>query len=197
MKKQFKKAMRTIYRSIMKSLRSREGRSPEYMARTFAVGFSSGAFVLYGQSAICVALWFAMAKLMKKNFNLVLACLLTLISNPLTTPFIFYAFYLTGQRMLGASAIEFSTFLSSSGLAMLDDLSLATLWHTIKMLAKGVGKPILVGSLPWHAIMAVVGYAMGWRIAIAARRRRIAKRKKSLAIKNRLRARAKGDINPP
>lgn len=152
----------------MRQVLRREGSSSAYLGRTFAVGFFGGMLVPMGQSLVCLALWLVIDRLMKLRFNPVLACLLTLISNPLTTPFWFYLFYLTGTAMLGSSALGFDEF--SVRLApLLKNLdNIDSIWESVVLLMKGIGLPILLGSVPWHFMMAFVGYFVGawlfWRI---------------------------------
>jgi uncharacterized protein (DUF2062 family) len=176
MLKKIKRLLRRIYKYIVRSFKDRKNRNPSYMGRTFAVGFFGAMWVLWGQSGIVLALWLVIDRLLRFRFNLVIGCLATLITNPLTTPFWFYIYYLTGQWMLDNSAIRFSAFARELK-PLLSTLDMDGIVNSIKMLVKGIGWPILIGSIPWYAIMCSVGYLLGVRIAIALRRRQHRKKK--------------------
>jgi uncharacterized protein (DUF2062 family) len=171
-----RKSIRRVFRYIIRSFKFRENRNPAYLGRSFAVGFFSGMWVLWGQSGIALALWVVIDRLMHFRFNAVIACLTTLITNPLTTPFWFYLYYLTGQLMLGESAIEFSAFTSELK-PVLSTLDVDSIINSIKLLIKGIGWPIAIGSIPWYFIMAAVGYFIGARISVHLRRRQLKKKK--------------------
>jgi|GEM_PF-4819482 len=158
---ELKRSWRRIIFGIVRTIHSGEhSNNPAYLGRTFAVGFFGGMFVPYGQSLICIAIWLVVDRIMHYRFNVVLSCLATLISNPLTTPFWFYLFYLTGQELLGGHAMAFSDFTYKLG-PILSGTSEGGFVAGLTLLMKGIGIPILIGSLPWHLIMIPVGYFFG------------------------------------
>ena len=140
-------------------------RSPGYLARTFAVGFSAGMFMIYGQMFLCFVAWLIMDRWLKRRFSVLIASLLTLlsISNPLTMPFVLYLYYLTGQLMLGRSIVSFTSFLIQAK-DLLMSIEGSHLWDGIKIAAVGIGWPITLGSAPWHIVMGFVGYSVGTRV---------------------------------
>ena len=171
-----RKSIRRIFRYIIRSFKNKENRNPAYLGRSFAVGFLCGMWVLWGQSALAIAIWAALGRTRRFRFNVVISCLTTLITNPITTPFWFYIYYLTGQFMLDKSSIRFSRFVAELE-PVLSTLDMDSIYASAKILMKGIGWPILIGSAPWYFIMAIVGYWLGMRIAIHLRRRQHAKKK--------------------
>jgi uncharacterized protein (DUF2062 family) len=157
MKKKVKDFLAKVRFSTIRLLRSNVETSPGYLGRTFAIGMSVGIFFFMGQLAIVTVLWLLLDRLLKLRFSLLIACLITFISNPLTSPFIIYIFYMTGSMMLGSAAVSFVT-LTHRLRGILDNWDLV---DGIGILFRGVGKPIIYGSIPWHIIMAVAGYWIG------------------------------------
>jgi uncharacterized protein (DUF2062 family) len=141
---------------------TQEKRGPDYLGRTFAVGFCVGAFFLYGQTLLCIAVWLVMDRWLKRRFSVLIASLLTFISNPLTTPFILYLYYMTGQALLGNPAVPFSSFLIQAKI-ILTSIDTSNLSEVLRLLGIKFGCPIALGSLPWHIIMAFIGYNAGIR----------------------------------
>ena len=88
------------YRLIIPVRRSRH--SPEYTARGVAVGVAVGLTPTVGiQMAISLAIWMITRRLFRWDFNVILACAWTWISNVVTMVPMYYVFYVTGQLMLG------------------------------------------------------------------------------------------------
>ncbi|MDR1477238.1 MAG: DUF2062 domain-containing protein, partial [Rickettsiales bacterium] len=174
-----RKGIRKIFRHVVRSFRDRDNRSPAYLGRSFSVGFFSGMWVGLGQSVIAIAIWLLIGRTRRFRFSVVIACLTTLLTNPLTTPFWFYLYYITGQVMLGKGSLPFAKF-SEKLAPLLQTLDVESLLESLKLLARGIGWPILIGSGPWYFIMAAVGYWLGARIAIYLRRRQHAKKKRRI-----------------
>jgi len=161
--KKIKEALKNIRFSVIRLLSSDGNVSAAYLGRTFAIGLSAGLFFFYGQMVVCLLLWLLLDKWLKLKFNLFISCLLTFISNPLTTPFIFYIYYLTGSFVFGKSAVSFSELMRQLR-AIVGQLDFAGLYDGIKILLNGVMKPIIIGSIPWHIVAAAVGYWLGVRM---------------------------------
>jgi uncharacterized protein (DUF2062 family) len=174
--KETKRTLKRIAFFAARSLLSKETRSPAYLGRTFAVGFCAGMFMIYGQSLLCLAIWLVMDRWLKLRFSVLIASLLTFISNPLTTPFILYLYYLTGQAMLGDSVVSLRYFLVQTRI-LLTNIDRGNLWEGLKLVTVGIGWPIALGSLPWHVIMTFVGYKTGvrvhWRLNQVMERKKI------------------------
>ena len=165
--KEAKRVTKRIAFFTARSLFAKEKRTPAYLGRTFAVGFTAGMFIFYGQSLLCLAIWLIMDRWLKFRFSVLIASLLTFISNPLTTPFILYMYYLTGQAMLGDSVVSFASFLTQAKILLMN-LERGNLWEGFRLVAVGIGWPIALGSLPWHVVMGFLGYGVGvrthWRL---------------------------------
>lgn len=143
------------------------------MGITFCVGFVTGISPLFGQTLICFFIWLLFKKVFKVRFNLIIACLLTFISNPITTPFLFYIFYLTGQMMIGKTSIPFSQFIENIHTLFTDEFSVENIKDSFHTLIIGVGKPILIGNIPWSVLSGFIGYYIGTQISIRFKRKRI------------------------
>ena len=163
MVKETKRVMKRIAFFTARSLFAKEKRTPAYLGRTFAVGFCAGMFIFYGQSLLCLVIWLIMDRCLKLRFSVLTASLLTFISNPVTTPFILYVYYLTGQVMLGDKVVSFRSFITQARILLMN-LERGNLWEGFKLVIMGIGWPITLGSLPWHVIMAFVGYGVGVRV---------------------------------
>jgi len=88
------------YRLVIPVKRSRH--SPEYTARGVAVGVAIGLTPTVGiQMAISLAIWIIVRRLFRWDFNVILACAWTWISNVVTMVPMYYVFYGTGQLVLG------------------------------------------------------------------------------------------------
>ncbi|MGN0929039.1 MAG: DUF2062 domain-containing protein [Alphaproteobacteria bacterium] len=169
--------IKKLYRYILKTFKDKKNKSPVYIARTFCVGFVAGINPFWGQSLICLIIWTIVDRLLHFRFNLIIACLLTFISNPLTTPIMFYIFYLTGQLILGEASIPFAVFVGEIKTLLLEDFTFSHIWETLTLLVKGIGKPIILGNIPWSVIVGIVGYYIGYRLSIKLRKQRNKKKK--------------------
>jgi uncharacterized protein (DUF2062 family) len=149
-----------VWRGVIKAALGEGSGSAAYLGRTFAAGFFAGMLVPPGQTPIVLALWIVFDKWLGYRFNLIAACLLTLISNPTTTPMWYYLYYLTGQAMLGGRTMEFGAFVKRLK-PLMASFSFDNIWESLALLAKGIGYPIMMGSLVWHVVMAFVGYFLG------------------------------------
>jgi uncharacterized protein (DUF2062 family) len=158
-----KKILRRVTFLAARRLLAKKNSSPSYLGRTFAVGLCAGMFIIYVQSLQCLAVWLVMDRWLKLRFNVLIASLLTFISNPVTTPFILYLYYLTGQAILGDSVVSLSSFLTQARI-LLFNIDRGNMMQGLKLVAMGIGWPIMLGSLPWHILMAFLGYGIGVRV---------------------------------
>ena len=177
-----KSFIKKLYRYILKTFKDKKNKSPSYIARTFCVGRVAGINPFWGQSLICLIVWSVVDRLLHFRFNLIIACLLTFVSNPLTTPIMFYIFYLTGQLMLGETSIPFAVFVKEIKALLIEDFSLTHIWDSLALLIKGLGKPILLGNIPWSIIVGIVGYYIGYRLSIKLRKQQNKKKKHRIRI---------------
>lgn len=118
------------------------------VSKGFAIGLFSAWMPTVGQMLI------AAAGAIRFRANLPLSVVLVLITNPITTPPLFYLAYLLGMRLLGhSSELEFSTW-------DVDEL--------IHMFGE-IWVPLLLGCLIIGVISAACGYLLSrmiWRYVI-------------------------------
>jgi uncharacterized protein len=129
------------------------------VARGAALGLFFGICIPFVQTP--VAALFAVTA----RANLPVAALATFVTNPFTTPFIFYAALITGRAVLQVKAD------ASAAVGMMK-----TAWfeRALDWLAAAAG-PTLLGLMIFAVITAFAGYFavhLGWRIWVIRRRRR-------------------------
>lgn len=164
-----------LYRYLIGLFQKKENRSPHYFALTVCVGLVFGISPIVGQSYLCILTW-GICRFFGVRFNVIVACALTFISNPVTTPFMFYTFYMTGQMMLGESMMSFSGFVAQLNACLAQDISFKTLWDVLVQLFHGIGKPIALGYIPWGIIAGFLGYFLGYQAVVKWRLRQLKKR---------------------
>lgn len=169
-----------LYKYLIRLVKNKKDRTPHYVALTVCVGVVMGVSPVIGQSYLCVLIW-SIFRLLKIRFNLIAACAITFISNPLTTPFLYYLFYITGQTLLGEGMVPFKIFVEQLNATFRDEFSYQMLKDTVFELLNGVAKPILIGYIPWGILGGALGYFLGYRAFIKWQLRR--QRKKMLANK--------------
>ena len=159
---------------------------PEYSAVGILVGIFWGLTPTVGiQLAMVLATWVIGGRIFRWKFSLLVACAWTAISNPLTAIPMYYVFYVTGQLMLGRwddvagyqgfVALFSATFAWEAGV-----LELAG--ATLTVIVADWGLAMLIGSLPYAALGATLGYALGLRFIIryrAAKAARAARKRQS------------------
>ena len=144
------------------------------------------------QMPLVFLLWLAVRALQPRwEFNLLVGLAWTWVTNIVTVPPFYYAFYLTGRLMMGLSgpAHGYDSFA-----AMLEDtLStdagwLETLWVYTWGLFERFGVPMFVGCIPWALLGAWVGYrwSLGFILRIRAARERRRQRRRASQLANRV-----------
>jgi uncharacterized protein (DUF2062 family) len=144
----------------------RSPHSPEHTARGVANGVFWGLTPTIGLQTLGITFtWLVIRKLFRKDSSLLQAFIWVWVNNPLTVVPMYYVFYVTGLWLTGEGdqAAGYETF--------------ATLlepgdgpWLTkITTLMTAIGVPLLVGSVPYAILGAVVSYA--WAMALVLRRR--------------------------
>jgi uncharacterized protein (DUF2062 family) len=179
------------YRLVTPLLRARH--PAEYSARSVLVGVVCGLMPIIGQSTIVLAVWL-IGRRFNWQFNVVIAALWTFISNPLTTPFMFYGFYVTGQVLMGNwnDLTGFDRFISLSRDLVSDQLGL---WDQIKLISRLLfldwALAMWVGFIPWGILCGWLGYRWSLKAIHAyrhVREKRIQRRRDELAAINALKA---------
>ena len=145
---------------------------PEYTARGVLVGMAWAMTPLVGIQMYTVFMtWLIARKLFKWDFSLIVGLAWTWVTNVFTMLPVYYAFYLTGQVMLGNwnDLSGYNSFVEAYFRTF--DEGLGT-WETVQMYAvmivKDWGLAMAVGSLPWAALGGWLGYKFG--LAYAMRR---------------------------
>ncbi|MDD3669244.1 MAG: DUF2062 domain-containing protein [Alphaproteobacteria bacterium] len=152
------------YRYLIRVLKQYKEHSPHYFARSVCVGIVFGISPIIGQTALCFAMW-TILRLFKIHFSLILSCALTFITNPATTPFLCYFYYLTGQMLMGSKSLPFKSFLVRFNKIFSEELSLRSVYEVAVNLIKGMGAPIAIGYVLWAIVAGGVSYFLSYRIA--------------------------------
>ena len=161
----------------------RAGGKPENTARAVAVGLLYAFTPTFGiQMALTILHWYISRKFFRKDFNVVIAMAWTWVTNFVTVPVCYYAFFLTGQVLLGRwndlSGFEsFNNFWQTAMGKTGNDPTSIQAWETyFSIIFEGWGLAILVGSVPFAVVGYVVGYYWTLRVAIRWRAAKLAKR---------------------
>ncbi len=134
-----------------------------------ALGFAAGVFVSFTPFLGFHILFAALIALLMRG-SLVAAALGTLVGNPLTFPFIWFASYELGELALGRAG--------AAGAAILEkaDLSYRTLFSLDFSLIWPIFWPLLIGGLLLGAVVSVVSYLSLYPIIRAYQARRLRRR---------------------
>lgn len=174
------------YRLVIPVLRS--SHPPEHTARGVAIGLAWAMTPLVGIQMMLVALtWVVASRLFRWHFSLVLGLAWTWITNAFTILPFYYAYYVTGQILLGhwGDLTGFDTFVGLWHGTFAADIGFWTaLGRYIVELVEGWGVPLAVGSIPWVIVSAASGYMISLRVS----RRRAAARAERKAQAARRRA---------
>jgi hypothetical protein len=147
----------------------RSAHPPEYVARGVMVGLAWGMTPTVGvQMGLCFLTWLVAKRWFNWDFSFVIAMAWTWTTNVLTMFPTYYLFFVTGQFFLGRydSVADYDVFLASwnqnaGGVETMGYWEWA--WTHSVMLVKGWGLPMLLGSLPWAALAAWLGYISSLR----------------------------------
>jgi hypothetical protein len=134
------------------------------IARGVALGFFVGFLVPVGQ-IVLIALFAGAAR-----GNLLVAALVTLVTNPLTVPPIYYAAYRIGSFVLGQNGDKPAPFVSADGFNP----------QTMLDMAASASGPTLLGLLYFGIVSAIAGFALvhvAWRVSLHWQWRRRAHRR--------------------
>ena len=154
------------YRLIVPILRGRK--ASQFTARGAAVGLAVAMTPTVGvQMIFCAGLWMLLRAIKPAwGFNLIVACAWTWITNVFTVGPFYYGFLVTGQLMLGngGGLYGFGNFLADFNQVMAIETSgVEGLWVYSLAFFDVWGVPMFVGSLPWAALSAWLGYAWSLR----------------------------------
>lgn len=176
------------YRLVVPLKRSRH--PPGYVARSVAVGLFWAMTPTVGiQMAMVLAHWLVVRKLGRWDFNILHAWAWTIVTNVATVVPVYYAFYVTGQLLLGRwdDLTGYSGFQSLWSASVdvtdggrIDGLLqqawyylvgvLASAWNFFVVVMKNWALPMLVGCVPYAVVSAWLGYSWSMRIIVSHRR---------------------------
>jgi uncharacterized protein len=144
----------TRYRLIVPLLRSRN--PPEHTARGVAAGVFWGVLPILGLQTVAIVITWTLARRTRWDLSLVQALAWQWVNNPLTMVPLYYLFYATGHVMAGHGwAGGYHTFVGLWTTTM----SETTTWSDrVIGIARVLGLPTLVGSLPWATLGAIAAY---------------------------------------
>lgn len=172
MPKLLTRPIRWIFRKFIIPLKKKQYK-PEYVARTTAVGIGCGLFPIIGQSYLCFLIWLLMAKLLKKDFNLLMGCAWSFISNPFTTVPFFYSFYLVGSLILGMPERDYSDFAESFTNLFNEEFDLSLFLRSgIYGFLVNIQLPMIIGSIPFIITGSWLGYKISYKLAVKWEKRR-------------------------
>lgn len=154
----------------------RSPHSAEYSARGVAVGVFWALTPLIGiQMYLCLMTWLLAKQTSRLRFSLVIACAWTWVSNVFTMLPIYYAFYITGQIMIGHwdNISGYDTFIRSFDFAFAEHTSFwSSMLELMELLAREVGIAMGIGCLPY----AIIGGWISYRVSLKYIRGRRARR---------------------
>lgn len=169
------------YRLIVPIKRSRH--PPEYTAHGSLVGLAWAFTPLVGiQMYLVFMTWLIGRKLFRYDFNLIVACAWTWVTNVATMLPCYYIFYVTGQIMLGRwdDLSGYQSFVSQWQRAFGDgEWGLSSLGLYLKLVAAEQGLTMMVGSLPWAALFGWIGYR--WTLVFLRQREEMRRRRARFA----------------
>ena len=162
------------FRLVIPLMRSRH--TPEYSARGTAVGLAWAFTPSVGiQMPLVFATWILCRRLFKWDFSLILGLAWTWTTNVFTALPCYYVFYLTGQVLLlrWHDLSGYQSFLNLWHGAFTANQSLADQVRTMfEVLVLDWGLAMWVGSFPWSALMAFLGYRWSLKFIHAYRHAR-------------------------
>jgi uncharacterized protein (DUF2062 family) len=161
-----KKLFHLFYLKIILPLK--EVHSPR---EEIALGASIGVFwainPLVGIQMYLVTLNWLIFKIFKIRFNLPIAIAMVWITNPLTVPFFYYAFYITG--IYSAKLLNFHfTILSFEKFKMILEKTSSLgfihgVWYWIMFLVDDFGIPALIGGFIWAVPSSLLTYPIVYK----------------------------------
>ncbi|MCS7205476.1 MAG: DUF2062 domain-containing protein [Leptospiraceae bacterium] len=174
----FNRIYNVIYQKIIYPLK--EAHSPRSeIALGAAIGMFWALNPLVGVQMYLVTLNWLILKFFKIRFHLPIALAMVWITNPLTLPFFYYSFYVTGIFSLKIFNLHYE-FLSFDSFKLVIEKSISMslvdgLVYWIEFLINDFGIPALIGSLIWAVPFSIITYPLVFRF-ITKHRERLAKK---------------------
>ncbi len=147
----------------------KEREHPEYIARGTAVGLFCGFTPMVWQMNIVLFIWL-ICRFFKFHFSLPIGLAMTWVSNAFTNIPLLYLYYITGSVIMGHNIGGYDEFTSFFADGVMNGIKLTFIeW----------GKPIILGSISYMVIFAIIGYFISYRYAVKLQKRRLRKLEKS------------------
>jgi uncharacterized protein len=155
------------YRLLIPILRGKN--TPKITARGVMVGLAVAFTPTVGaQMAICAAIWAVVRAVRPSwNFNLIVACGWTWITNFFTVPPIYYGFLITGRLMLAPEdgLYGYSDFMGELNMILATETTgFESFWVYMVRMVELWGLPMVIGSIPWSIVLGWVGYFWSLRV---------------------------------
>ena len=153
---------------------TRSPHPPEHTARGVAVGMAWAMTPTVGlQMYFVLMTWLFARRVLNWDFSLINGLAWTWTTNVFTMLPCYYVFYVTGQLMLGrfddlSGFAGFVDLWQATFSGELDWWAQAGVWFDV--IVKGWGLSMLIGSLPWAALCAWLGYRLALRFVRHRRR---------------------------
>ena len=133
------------------------------------------------QMGLVFGTWLFTRKFFKWDFSLINGMAWTWTTNVFTLIPIYYTFYITGQLMMGRfdDLSGYDSFIKLWDIAFDPNIGFSdTTIMWFDTLIRGWGLPMLIGSLPWAALLGWAAYVLSLRFVISYRERRFNKEKR-------------------
>lgn len=134
--------------------------SPEIVSRGTMIGLIWAMTPLVGIQMYLTFMTWIVCKKLKWDFNLPVSIAWNWITNVVTLPFFYYAFYLTGECIMGnfSERVTFEKFCEAIRSILENSSMLDALKEMFAFLLKDMGIPMAIGSIPWMIISGWIGY---------------------------------------
>ncbi|WP_119299910.1 DUF2062 domain-containing protein [Dongia deserti] len=169
------------FRLLIPLMRSRH--TPEWSARAALVGLIWAFTPSVGfQMPLVFGTWLAARRLFNWEFSLIQGLAWTWVTNPFTAVPCYYAFFITGQVMLGrwSDLSGYESFQRIFHAVFADDFTLVGATKAVsQVLLLEWGTALWIGSMPWALLTGWIGYRLTLRFVTAyrhARARRMERR---------------------
>lgn len=155
---------------------------PEHSARGILIGLVWGLTPTVGIQIIGVSLtWLVARRLFGWNFSYLIAVAWTVVTNPLTLLPLYYVFYVTGELMVGGGGGlgGYQAFVGLWDRTFAPDTTWSEEVATyFSVIVGDWGLRLFLGSIPYAALAAAIGYWWGLRFVVRYRRARLSLRLK-------------------
>lgn len=152
---------------------------PEYTARGVMIGLFWAFTPLVGIQMYLVFLtWLLLSRNQQYDFNLIVALAWTWVTNAFTMWPAYYAFYVTGQLMLGHSegTTGYDNFVHAWQAALAVHGLVDKLFAYVRVVLTEQGLPMLIGCVPYALGSAALGYYWSLRLLVRHRRAKAERR---------------------